>query len=184
MTWTRLLISLFELALMVVMSGVLVTLIYWGLRKATREIDIQEGIRKGNAAVGIVAATLMISVALLLEKGLGASVSTFRLAMATPEEMAVPLWVAGLLIVAHTVLSLALGIATISMTFRLAGWLTRKIDPRMPYYRKLLADGNIAAGLLISSVVLITAIYVGEGISAVTKALVPQPSIGTIQIME
>lgn len=169
---------------MIVMSGVTIALIYWGLLKATREVDIEEGIRNGNVAIGILTATIMISVALLLEKGLGASVSTFRLALATPDEMAVPLWLAGLLILSHLLLSLALGIVTIALTLRLTGIIARRINPKMPYYRKLLADGNVAAGLLLSSVVLITALYVGDGISAVTKALVPQPKIGTIQIME
>lgn len=184
MTWTRFLFSLFELALMIVMSGVTITLIYWGLLKSSRDIDIEEGIRKGNVAVGILMATIMISVALLLQKGLEASVNTFRLAMATPDEMAVPLWLAGLLIIGHLALSLALGIVTISATLRLTGRIARRINPKMPYYRKLLADGNVAVGLLLSSVVLITVLFVGEGVSAVTKALVPQPKIGTIQIMK
>lgn len=184
MTWTRLWASLFELALMIAMSGVIITLIYRALLRATPDIDIEKGIREGNTAIGILIATIMISVAFLLQKGLGASVSTFRLAIATPDEMAIPLWLAGLLILGHLVLSLALGIVTISLTLRLAGKLARKINPEMPYYKKLLAEGNIAVGLLLSSIVLITTLYVGDGISSVTKALVPQPKIGTIQIMK
>ena len=184
MAWTRIWASLFELALMVVMSGVIITLIYRALLRATPDLDIEKGIREGNIAIGILTATIMISVALLLQKGLGASVSTFRLAIAAPDEIALPLWRAGMLILGHLFLSLALGIVTISLTLRLAGKMARTINPQMPYYRKLLTDGNIAVGLLLSSIVLITTLYVGEGISAVTKALVPQPKIGTIQIMK
>jgi hypothetical protein len=38
--------------------------------------------------------------------------------------------------------------------------------------------------LLLSSVVLVAAFYVGEGVSALSKALVPQPAMGRIQIMK
>ena len=183
MTLNRLLISLFELALMIVMSGVVITLIYRGFLRATPDVDIEEELRKGNVAVGILMATVMISVGLLVQKGLGASISTFRLAVATPEEMAIPLWMAGLLIVGHVVLSLALAILTVSLTLRLVGRLARKISPQTPY-RQLLMKGNVAIGLLLSSVVLLTALYVGEGVSTVTRALVPQPQIGEIQIMK
>jgi hypothetical protein len=183
MTLTRLLISLFELALMIVMSGVVITLIFRFFLKATPDINIEAELRKGNVAIGILTATVMLSVALLLQKGLGASVSTFRLAMATPDEMAIPLWLAGLLILGHLILSLALAIVTVTVTLRLVGKLFRRINPEMPY-RQLLMSGNIAIGLLLSSIVLITTLYVGDGLSAVTKALVPQPKIGTIQIMK
>ena len=44
--------------------------------------------------------------------------------------------------------------------------------------------GNIAVGILLSCVVLIASTYVGNGIDAMSKALVPQPSIGQIEIME
>ena len=183
MTLMRLLISLFELALMIVMSGVVITLIYRGILKATRDVNIEEELRKGNVALGILMATIMISIAMLLQKGLAASVNTFRLAVATPEEMAVPLWIAGLLILGHMFLSLSLAIVTISATLRLAGKIARKISSEVPF-KQLLINGNVAVGLLLSSVVLITALYVGEGVSAVTKALVPQPIIGQIRIME
>jgi hypothetical protein len=41
----------------------------------------------------------------------------------------------------------------------------------------------MAVGILLSSVVLVASMYVGEGVSALSKALVPQPSIGHIQIL-
>jgi hypothetical protein len=37
---------------------------------------------------------------------------------------------------------------------------------------------------VLGAVVLVAALYVGEGVSAISKALVPQPSIGQIEIMQ
>jgi hypothetical protein len=42
----------------------------------------------------------------------------------------------------------------------------------------------VMSGLVLSSVVLVAALYVSEGVSAISKALVPQPSIGRIEIMK
>ena len=183
MTSTRLWVSLFELALMIVMSGVIITIIYRVFIKANPDFDMEEEIRKGNVAVGTLMAAIMVSAALILYRGLEASVNTFRLMLAAPAEAAVPLWNAVLLMGAHLALSLAIAVITISVVLRFFGKLTRKINPEMHLGRHL-KEGNVAVGILLSAVVLITTLYVSEGVSAVTKALVPQPKIGKIQIMK
>ena len=80
-------------------------------------------------------------------------------------------------------LSLAIAVLTISVTLRLFGRLSRRLNPEL-HMGKQLERGNIAVGILLSAVVFIASMYVGDGVSAVTKALVPQPEIGTIRIME
>ena len=47
-----------------------------------------------------------------------------------------------------------------------------------------LEDCNMAVGIPLEAAVFIATMYVGDGVSAVTKALVPQPKIGTIRIMK
>ena len=47
-----------------------------------------------------------------------------------------------------------------------------------------LQKGNVAIGILLACVVLVSTTFVGSGIDAMSKALVPQPSIGQIEIME
>jgi hypothetical protein len=39
-------------------------------------------------------------------------------------------------------------------------------------------------GILLSSVVIVATLYVAEGVGALSKALVPQPSIGRIQVLK
>ncbi|MBW6511006.1 MAG: hypothetical protein K0A93_02655 [Desulfuromonadaceae bacterium] len=175
--------SLLELALMIVMSGLIIEVIYRLFIKANPDFDMEEEICKGNAAVGTLMAAIMVSAALLLMNGLEASVTSFRLALNAPSAMATPLWQAGLLICGHLFISLAIAVLTISFTLRLFGKLTRKINPEM-HLGKMLKNGNLAVGILLSAVVFISAIYVGAGVSSVTKALVPQPQVGRIQLMK
>ena len=84
-----------------------------------------------------------------------------------------------LLCAAHLGLSMLLAVVTISVTLRLFGKLVRSLHAGTE-----LQKGNLAVGIVLSSVVLVAALYVGEGVSAISKALVPQPSIGQIEIMK
>ena len=180
---TRLLISIAELALMVFSSGLLIVMIYRIFIRANPDFDMEQAIKDGNVAVGILMASIMVCAALMLAKGLSASVAVFRLAMATPIGSGAALLKAVLLIAGHLFLSLAIAVLTISVTLRLFGWMSRRLNPVLRMGEQL-ERGNIAVGILLSAVVFIATMYVGDGVSAVTKALVPQPEIGTIRIME
>lgn len=183
MFFIRLLVSLFELGLMVVMSGLIIYVIYRIFIKANPDFDMEAEIARGNVAVGILVSSIMVSAALLLEKGLAASVGMFRLSVAAPDDVSLPLWQTGLLTICHLLLTLAIAVFTISATLRLFGRMARKINPDM-HLGEHLKNGNVAVGILLSAVVFIATTYVGEGVSALTKALVPQPKIGTIEIMK
>ena len=176
---TRLLISLFEFALLVLMSGLVIYLTYRLFVRANPDFDMESEIKNGNIAVGILIATILFSASMILEKGLSAVVGMMRLQISAPMQSGLPLWQLILLILGHLVMSMVLALFTISLTLRLFGRLGRRITPG-----KELQKGNIAMGLLLSSVVLVAAFYVGEGVSALSKALVPQPAMGQIQIMK
>jgi uncharacterized membrane protein YjfL (UPF0719 family) len=179
----RLVVSLFELALMTVMSGVIIYLIYRVFIKANPDFDMEEEIKNGNMAVGTLVSSIMISSAMILQKGLGASVAMFRLSVFAPSDVSLPLWKTGLLTLGHLILTLSIAVFTVSVTLRLFGKMVRKFNPEMNLGLHL-KRGNMAVGILLSAVVFISTLYVSEGVSAITKALVPQPQIGKIQIME
>jgi uncharacterized membrane protein YjfL (UPF0719 family) len=180
---SRLLVSFFELLLMIFVSGVIVFVIYQVFVKSNPDFDMEEEIKNGNIAVGIVVGAMMVSGALLLQKGLEASVAAFRLAVASPLEAALPLWQAGLLIVGHLSLTLSIAVLSISVALREFGRMARRFNAEMHLGRHL-KDGNIAVGIMLAAVIFIVTLYVGAGVSALTKALVPQPRIGKIQIMD
>jgi uncharacterized membrane protein YjfL (UPF0719 family) len=183
MFFLRLLVSLFELGLMIVLTGVIIYVIYRVFIKASPDFDMEEEIIKGNVAVGVLLATIMVSAALMLRQGVGASVGMFRLSVAAPADVAFPLWQTALLTLGHLLITLCVAVCTIAITLRLFGRMVRRLKPELSVGEQL-REGNLAVGILLSAVVLIAALYVGEGVSALTKALVPQPKIGTLQIME
>ncbi|PLX96293.1 MAG: hypothetical protein C0621_02115 [Desulfuromonas sp.] len=179
---TRLLVSIFELGLMIILSGIIISLIYRVFIKANPDFDMEEELARSNVAVGVLMASILVSSALLLHRGLEASMTMLRLAVTSPSEAALPLWQIALLMLTHFGLTLAISIVTISVTLRLFGKMARRRNPEMRLGRHL-QQGNVAVGLLLAAAVFISTTYVGEGVSAVTKSLVPQPKIGKIRIM-
>lgn len=176
---TRLLVSFFEFFLAVVMSGFIISLTYRVFIKANPDFDMEAEIKKGNVAVGTLVGAILFAASMILQKGMGSVVSMFRMHISAPGESAMGLGKLALLCAAHLGLSMLLAVVTISVTLRLFGKLVRSLHAGQE-----LEKGNLAVGIVLGSVVLVAALYVGEGVSAISKALVPQPSIGQIEIMK
>ena len=176
---TRLLVSFFEFFLAVVMSGFIISLTYRIFIKANPDFDMEEEMKKGNVAVGTLVAAILFAASMILQKGMGSVVSMFRMHISAPGESAMGLGKLALLCAAHRGRSMLLAVVTISVPLRLCGKLVRSL-----HAGKELEKGNLAVGIVLGSVVLVAALYVGEGVSAISKALVPQPSIGQIEIMK
>ncbi|MEK7383099.1 MAG: DUF350 domain-containing protein [Elusimicrobiota bacterium] len=176
---TRVIVSLFHFLLMVVMSGFVIFLTYRTFIKANPDFDMESEIKKGNIAVGLLVATILFSASQILLAGAESSISMFRLHMLAPTEENASLLKLTALIFGHLTMSMFLAVISISVTLRLFGRLTKHMEEG-----KELQKGNIAVGILLSSVVLVSSLYVRDGVSALSKALTPQPSIGRIQILK
>ena len=176
---TRVLVSFFEFMLAVIMSGLIIYLTYRVFIKANPDFNMEEEIKKGNVAVGTLVGAILFAASMILQKGLGSVVSMFRMHISAPGESTLGLGKLALISAAHLGLSMVLAVITISVTLRLFGRLVRShMRPG-----EELQKGNLAVGIVLASVVLIASLYVGEGVSAISKALGPQPSIGQIEIM-
>jgi len=174
---TRVLVSLFELSMMIVMSALVITQTYRLFVRANPDFHMGEEVKKGNVAVGILVATILVSASYILLAGTESSVAMFKMHMLAPSKEKEGLLGIFMLMAAHLAISMALAVLSISATLRLFGHLERRF-----HAGKELQSGNVAVGLLLSAVVLVTSMYVREGMSSLSKALTPQPSIGRVQI--
>ena len=176
---TRVVVSLFHFVLMVLMSGFV---IYWTYRtfiRANPDFDMEAEIAKGNVAVGLLVGTILYCASQILMAGTDSSIQMIRMHMLAPTERNAS--VLGLLgrMAGHLAISMGLAVVSISLTLRLFGRLTRRI-----HAGKELQKGNLAIGILLSSVVLVSSIYIKDGVSSLMKALTPQPSYGQIQVVK
>jgi uncharacterized membrane protein YjfL (UPF0719 family) len=175
----RFAVSLFHFVLMVVMSGFV---IYWTYRtfiRANPDFDMEEEITKGNVAVGLLVGTIVYSASQILMAGTDSSFQMIRMHVLAPTEANAS--VAGLLgrMAGHLAISMGLAVVSISLTLRLFGRLSRRM-----HAGKELQKGNLAVGILLSSVVLVSSIYIKDGVTSLMKALTPQPSYGQIQVVK
>lgn len=176
---TRVIVSLFHFSLMVLMSGIVIFWTYRTFIKANPDFDMESEIKKGNIAVGMLVATILYSASQILMAGTDSSISMIRMHMLAPtEENASVLELLGRM-TGHLAVSMALAVFSISVTLRLFGRLTKQMEEG-----KELQKGNIAVGILLSSVVLVSSIYIKDGVSSIMKALTPQPSMGRIQVLK
>ncbi len=174
---TRVVVSLFDFLLMVVMSAFVIALTYRIFVKANPDFHMGQEIKKGNVAVGILMAAILISASYILMAGTDSSIAMFRMHMLAPSEENESLLRIFGLIVAHLSISMMLAVVSISVTLRMFGRLEKEL-----HAGKELQNGNVAVGVLLAAVVVISSMYVREGVSALSKALTPQPSIGRIEI--
>jgi uncharacterized membrane protein YjfL (UPF0719 family) len=176
---TRIAVSLIHFLLMTLMSGFV---IYWTYRtfiKANPDFDMEEEIMKGNLAVGLLVGTILYCASQILMAGTDSSMQMLRMHVLAPtEENASLLGLMGRM-AAHLAVSMGLAVVSISMTLRLFGRLAKRMHPG-----KELQKGNIAMGILLSAVVLVSSIYIKDGVSSLMKALTPQPSFGQITVVK
>lgn len=175
---TRVLVSLFEFALTVVMSVLILYVNTVSMSRMHKDYNEFEELKKQNVAVAILLASLLFSTALMVQKGIGPVISLVRLYFLTPHDEGFALWKMALFSVSQFVLVFVLALFTVSFALRFYSKLTADL-----HEGDELKKGNVAVGIVLAAVVLVVAMYVSEGIGAVTKALVPQPSIGRVQIM-
>ncbi len=177
---TQVLVSLCEFVLTVVMSVLVVYVTYRAMDVTNPDYDAEDELIKGNVAVAILLASLLIASGMMVQKGFQPVVSLFRLYATSPLKESVSNWQMALHAVSHLVMSFVLSVTTISFSLRFFGKLT---GSRKLKLGKELKRNNPAVGIVLGAVVLVVAMYVSEGIGSISRALIPQPSIGRVRVM-
>ncbi len=176
---TRVVVSLFHFSLMVVMSGFVIFWTYRTFIRANPDFDMEKKIKEGNVAVGLLVATILFCASQILMAGTDSSIQMFRMHMLAPTEDNASVVELVARMAGHLAVSMALAVFSISVTLRMFGRFTAHMQEG-----KELEKGNLAVGLLLSSVVLVSSLYIKDGVSSIMKALTPQPSMGRIQVLK
>lgn len=175
MNWISIALALFEFVLSAAL-GLLVVYVNYRLFIATnRDYNAEEEMKKNNIGVAILLAALLVSAGLIVREGIYPVVNLVRLYVTAPVDY-VSGWQLALLIVGHLGLVFVVAVYTISLSLRFWGRLTPNVDEGAE-----LKKGNLAVGIVLAGVVAVMALFISEGISRLTKALIPQPSIGHVE---
>ncbi|HAH05958.1 MAG TPA: hypothetical protein DCM05_05410 [Elusimicrobia bacterium] len=180
MDMTGVLVSLLEFALTIVMAVLVVYCTLRALIRTNTDFNEDEALLKGNVAVGILIAALLLGSANIMYRAFEPVTDLLRqyLTLSYAREMGG--WRLLLGTVGNLALAFFIVVATMSFSLRLFGRLTRTEHMRAGAE---LQKGNVAVGILLGSVVVIVSLFVGDGVAAVSKAVLPCPVAGAMQIM-
>jgi len=175
MNWTSVALALFEFALSAGL-GLLVVYVNYRLFIVTnRDYDAEIEMKKNNLGAGILLAALLIAGGLIVREGVYPVTNLVRLYVTSPVDY-VNGWQLALLILGHLGLVFIVAVYTISLTLRFWGRMTKKLK-----LGEELKHGNMAVGVVLAGVVTVMALFVSDGVSRLTKSLIPQPSIGHVE---
>lgn len=175
----RVALSAFELLMTIGMAVLVVYVTMRALIRANTDFDEDKEILRGNLSVGILVAALLLASANIMHHAFSPVVDTIHAHFAGPARGA-NRWQIASYAMGNLALGFVIVVGTLSLTLRLFGRLTRTERTRPG---KELERGNVAVGVLLSAVVLIVSMFVGGGVQALSKALIPVPTTGRIQIM-
>lgn len=175
MNWTSITLALFEFVLSAGL-GLLVVYVNYRLFISTNpDYDAEEEMKKNNVGVAILLSSLLVSAGLIVREGVYPVTNLVRLYFTAPVDY-VDGWQLALLIAGHLLLVFIVAVYTISLSLRFWGRLTPNISEGAE-----LKKGNLAVGIVLAGVVAVMAIFISDGISRLTKTLIPQPSIGHVE---
>ena len=176
--WTVIGLALFEFVLTAALSVLVVYVVYRLLIVTNTDYDAEEEIRKDNKGVAMLLAGLVVAGGLMVREGIYPVMNIVRLYFSTPmPEFAG--WQMLLLAGAHLVLVFVIATFTLSLSLRFWGRLTPHVQNGAELKR-----GNFSVGIVLTGVVLVVALFMSEGISRLTKSLIPQPSVGQVEFAD
>jgi len=177
MFWTRLLISLAEFGLSILLS---VFVVYWSYKSFIRmntAFDAEAEIRKGNVAVAVLMASLMYGAALIMRESIYPVTSIITVGLTGGGGHG--FFTLAAYAFGHLILGFLLSIGCVQIALKFFGMLTRDLDEEGE-----IARGNTAVAVIMGSVVIIIALFMQQGVSSLTKSLIPQPKLGTLRMMD
>jgi len=151
-----------QLLLAVVLSALVAYLGVWLFNRATPGLDEWAELRKGNPAVGVVMAAVVVGVAIILRPAL--RVVPLQLDAGATLDVAWRLLAQVIQVVAGLVLSLA------AIAFAL--WLFTRLTGELDEWAEI-GKGNVSVAALLAGVVIATALLSGVALDSVLVMLFP-----------
>lgn len=162
------LISIVQFAVSIILAAIAAYLGIWLFERATRNIDEWQELVKGNGAIGITLAAVVLGLAIVLRPAVAGALpaSSGRL---FPDVSAglYPVMIL-LLMLTRALLGLFLGSAAILFGMWLFMRLTQDLDEMAE-----LSKGNVAVAAMLAGVILATAWLISPVVTGITNGLLP-----------
>lgn len=171
----QILLGLIELLVSIFISLVLIAGSYRFFLFITPRFDEERQLKKKNTSVGIVLGGILIGEVLVVKQAIYPVMSVIQLFILREEKnFSNYLEMIGLS-VGYVLLAGILALACILFSF----WAFNKLTPRLDQYEEI-KNNNVAVAVFMALFILGICILISDGVSGLTKALIPFPEIGSI----
>jgi len=159
MTLENAIIGIIQLVVSIILAVIALYIGFSVLGKITSGIEEEKEIAKGNAAVGILVASVFISIAIVVQSGVaGISVGISNALNGDFYSLAAS--------VIQLILGIILAVGAIYLALKILDRMTKDIDEF-----KELQEGNVAVALEMAGVIIAVALIIQSGVVGITSAL-------------
>jgi uncharacterized membrane protein YjfL (UPF0719 family) len=162
--WENAVLGIIQLVIAIAFSVVALYIGFWVLSKITRGIDEEKELAKGNAAVGILVASVFIAIALVVQSGVSG------LSVALNRALFLGFTTDGILTVLIAVIQLLLGIILAVGAIYLALNILDRLTTGVNEFEEI-RKGNGAVALEMAGVIIAVAVIVQSGVIGITAAI-------------
>ena len=173
----QILLGLIELLVSIFISFILIAGSYRFFIFITPRFDEERQLKKKNTAVGIVLGGILIGEVLVVKQAIYPVMSVIQLFILGEERNFLNYLEMIGLSLGYVLLAGILALGCILFSF----WAFNKLTPRIDQYEEI-KNNNIAVAVFMALFILGICILISDGVSGLTKALIPFPEIGSIPL--
>ncbi|HNQ30635.1 MAG TPA: DUF350 domain-containing protein [Methanolinea sp.] len=165
MLWENALIGIVQLIIAIILAVVALYIGFSVLTRITRGIDEEKELARGNAAVGIIIASVFFAIALVVQSGISG------ISVGISKALSVGLLSAdGITAIVVAFIQLILGILLAVGAIYLALSILDKLTKGVNEFEEI-RKGNVAVALEMAGVIVATAVIIQSGVIGITTAL-------------
>jgi len=159
MTLENIIIGIIQLIIAIILAVVSLYIGFAILDRMTNKIDEEKELAKGNTAVGILVASIFVSIALVVQSG----VAGISVGLKDAIDGNISSLVASII---QLILGILLAVAIIYLALNIFDKLTKEID-EFEEIRK----GNVAVALELAGIIIAVALIIQSGVLGITSSL-------------
>ena len=143
----------------------------------TRDLDEMAELKENNAAVGVLLASMLVACAMIVRRAIYPAISSLQTALYDGLGWIALAKVGGLVLI-YVGLALGCAVLCVIASMRLFLRLTHDLDEMAEIRRS-----NVAVALTLGAVIVVTGLFLSQGVQSFLSALIPYPAVEQIQIM-
>jgi putative membrane protein len=177
MSAQQLLFGLLEFLVTVLISFFLTFSTYQLLLKLTPHFDQEKKLKQKNASVGLVLGSILLGQAIVVRQAIYPVMAVIQLYITGTGKNFAKFAEFLALGAGYIVLAGVLAILCILLSF----WLFDKLTPGIDQYQEV-RDNNLAIAVFMALFIIGISLLISSGVSALVRALIPFPNVGSIPL--